>query len=91
MIYMGCYDISGSKSRARVHKVMKSYGIRVQYSFFQCDIDENIMEKMKNRVLKELDLEQDYFFIYPLCSKCTKKAIIDGKGELVKLESFFII
>lgn len=91
MIYMGCYDIVNHKTRTRVAKIMENYGVRVQYSFFQCDIDENIMEKMKNNILKELDLEHDYFFIYPLCSKCSKKAVVDGQGELLELESFFII
>ncbi len=49
------------------------------------------MESLRDRVLKIIDTEKDYFFVYPLCEDCSRKALTDGKGELIRLESFEIL
>ncbi len=49
------------------------------------------MESLRDRVLKIIDTEKDYFFIYSLCEDCSRKALTDGKGELIRLESFEIL
>ena len=91
MIYMVCYDIANPKRLRKTAKVLENFGIRVQYSFFQCDSPSEKMQELKERVLQIIDKRKDSFFIYPLCADCSKKAIVDGKGEIIKLQSFEII
>jgi CRISPR-associated protein Cas2 len=91
MIYLVCYDICEPKRLVKVAKTIEKFGIRVQYSFFQVDAPPNIIERMKNEVLKIMDKTEDRFFIYPLCSRCTRSAVTDGTGKLIRLEVFEII
>lgn len=90
MIFMVCYDISHPKRLRKTAKVLENFGLRVQKSFFQCEINREGMHDLRQRVLDVLDLEKDYFFIYPLCEHCTRQAQTDGRGEVVRLQSFEI-
>ncbi len=91
MIYMMCYDISDPKRLAKTAKTLENYGIRVQKSFFQCEMRKSMMEGLKQDILKIINVEQDFFFVYPLCDDCTRKAVKIGKGEIIKLEAYEII
>ena len=87
---MICYDISHPKRLRKAAKVLENYGLRVQKSFFQCEISRRGMDKLRAELLEVIDIEKDYFYIYPLCDGCTRKAQSDGKGQLIRLESFEI-
>ncbi len=90
MIYMICYDIRSPKRLRKTAKILENFGLRVQKSFFQCEISTKGMEELKRNILSEINVKEDYFSIYPLCEQCSKKAVQDGPGELVKLEAFEI-
>ncbi len=91
MIYLVCYDIRNPKRLQKTASILENFGIRVQYSFFQCDASRDIIDKMKRQVLSVIDTAEDYFFIYPLCEECTRKAVTDGTGHLIRLEAFDIV
>jgi CRISPR-associated protein Cas2 len=91
MIYLICYDISHPRRLQRVAKILENHGIRVQYSFFQCDMPKLKVNKLKSKILKVIDLKKDSFYIYPLCEACTNNAISDGTGELLRIKSFEIL
>ena len=91
MIYMIYYDITNPKRLRNVAKVMENYGIRVQKSFFQCEMKGERMEELKLILLKKINKRKDSLFIYPLCEDCSRKAITDGKGDILKIETFKII
>ncbi|MEJ5284403.1 MAG: CRISPR-associated endonuclease Cas2 [Brevinematia bacterium] len=91
MIYMICYDISDEKRLRKVATTLERYGLRVQKSFFQLETDKKILDKIVKDLLEILNLKEDYLFIYPLCESCTRKAIKQGKGELIRLEAFEIL
>ena len=88
---MFCYDISNPKRLSRVAKILEESGIRVQKSFFQCEMSSSKKEEIKTKLLKVINLRHDSLFIYPLCKKCAKKAITDGSGDLINLEVFQIL
>ncbi len=91
MIYLVCYDISQPKRLRRTAKILEDFGLRVQKSFFQCEMEQKRMERMRDQVLAVVDSGKDYFFIYPLCDDCSRKALTDGTGTLIKLLSFEIL
>jgi len=90
VIYMFCYDISDDKRLRKTSKFLENYGLRIQYSFFQCEISRDNVEKIIKGVKKIINKREDSFFVYPLCNKCTKKAQTDGEGHIIKLEPFDI-
>lgn len=88
---MFCYDISDPKRLTKTAKVLEKYGIRVQKSFFQAEIKEEIMQKISIEILKIIDINKDYFFLYPLCTKCINNAICDGQGEIIRVKTYCIV
>ncbi len=91
MIYMICYDITDPKRLRKTAQILENSGLRVQKSFFQCDIDEKKKDLLVKQVVKVLNLKKDYFYIYPLCEDCSQKAIQEGTGNLIRLEAFEIL
>ena len=60
-------DITGGQRRLRrVAKLCESYGQRVQYSIFECVLDPAQWTLLKNRLIKEIDQEQDSLRFYYL-------------------------
>lgn len=45
--YLVCYDIADPKRLRRVAKLMQAYGTRIQYSVFECPLDNLKLEKLK--------------------------------------------
>ncbi len=88
---MFCYDITDHKRLHKVAKTLEKYGIRVQKSFFQCDIKKETVNKIKKEILNIIDLKKDSFFVYPLCERCAMNVITDGKGDIINLEPFEVL
>ena len=82
MTYFISYDIADHKRRYRVAKILESYGIRVQYSFFQCDADRRLLEQMIGSLLDVIDDKEDSLLVYPVCEDCLAKAEELGRKNL---------
>jgi len=68
------YDVStlelkGRKRLARVGKVCKNYGQRVQYSVFECTVNEMEYEKLKRKLLSIIEPDEDSLRIYHLTGR----------------------
>lgn len=67
-MYVISYDISENKIRNKVAKILEGYGKRIQYSVFECDIDENLYVKLYKQLLEQtIDSKTDSIIIYKLC------------------------
>jgi CRISPR-associated protein Cas2 len=76
------YDITDDKRRNRIHKTLKNFGERIQYSVFECDLTKEQMLRMQHtlkRMIKEED--QDSIRFYHLCDGCQAK--IDRIGGVI--------
>ncbi|MBR4254469.1 MAG: CRISPR-associated endonuclease Cas2 [Lentisphaeria bacterium] len=74
------YDVSvisdgGKKRLRRVAKQCLNYGLRVQNSVFECEVDWAEYIKLKDALLKIIDTESDSLRIYNLGNRW------DGKVE----------
>jgi CRISPR-associated protein Cas2 len=72
-------------------KLLEDHGIRIQKSFFQCDINKDRLEFLKRAMLKIIRTREDSLFIYPLCEDCLKLTETTGTGSLIKIEDFEIL
>lgn len=91
MFYIVSYDIPNDRKRARVAKTMLDFGTRVQYSVFECILnDDKLLEKMTER-LRGLISDEDSVRIYALCGKCEKVVKVFGGGTVTKDENVFIL
>jgi CRISPR-associated protein Cas2 len=84
------YDIRDDRRRNRVAKTLLDFGARVQYSVFECIMDDKLLEKMTAKLNKIIS-EKDNVRIYALCAKCEKVIEILGSGEITKDESVYIL
>jgi len=59
-------DKEGQRRLARVGKACKNYGQRVQYSVFECSVNEMGLERLRAKLRAIIDAETDSLRIYHL-------------------------
>ncbi len=91
MKYLICYDICHPKRLTSVAKELEKMGIRVQYSFFNVEMSSEMLETLIKRLVAQIDTKEDKIYVYPLCSECRKKVIIDGTGTMLDLQTYKIL
>lgn len=57
--YLVSYDISHPKRLRRVARVLEGYGVRLQYSVFECPLDELRLAQAKAALQPLLNHEED--------------------------------
>ena len=85
--YLICYDVdtttvAGEGRLRRVAKACEGYGQRVQYSVFECILNEMLLERLRAKLLDIMDSDVDSIRIYHL-SAPGKKAEVLGKDSYV--------
>lgn len=82
------YDISEDKRRTKIHKVLSSYGQWMQFSVFECNLTKTEYARLRNRLNKLIQAEQDSIRFYFLCECCQAKVERIG-GLPVRDETIF--
>ncbi len=84
------YDIANDKSRTRVAKLCKEYGLyRVQKSAFLGEMNRNEVDELGLRCKDIIDLERDSLYLFPICEEDFKRVRLLGMSfdkELVSDE-----
>lgn len=65
------YDVNtltkeGRRRLRQVAKACKNHGQRVQFSVFECSVNDTQMERLRQRLLDIIDTEEDNLRIYHL-------------------------
>lgn len=86
------YDITDDRRRAKLAKLMKDYGTRVQYSVFEVIVDTRRFKKMCASIKKVIKGDEDSVRLYFLCGSCLNKVLALGKNEeCFKDEKYIIV
>jgi len=92
MFFLVCFDIVDDKTRYRVVKTLKGYGVRVQKSVFECgNMTEYRFIKMKSNLDDLIDYGEDTIRYYPLCRSCTRSIEFSGTGDRPFTSSYEIL
>ncbi|MGD9495244.1 MAG: CRISPR-associated endonuclease Cas2 [Armatimonadota bacterium] len=83
MLVAVCYDVPDDARRTRIFKRLKGFGQPVQKSVFECDLHEDEIARMEEK-LRALVAKEDLVRIYRLCEACRAKAIVIGEGTLTE-------
>jgi len=67
------YDISDDRRRTRLHDRLLAFGVPVQYSVFECRVDEAELERLRAMVRKTIRPRLDRVRFYRLCEACRGK------------------
>lgn len=84
------YDISDDRKRNKVANILEDYGKRVQYSVFECRLDEKTLAELIDK-LKPFPERNDSIRVYQICEACLKRVILLGKGKMAEEPRFFVV
>ena len=70
MRYLVTYDIPDTKRRTRLAKILEDFGDRVQYSVFECILDDVLLAKMTAIITGTILDAEDNVRIYTICAAC---------------------
>ena len=86
------YDISNDKRRTKLHNALLNHGTPVQYSVFECLLDEKGEKAMRQAVKKVIRPRKDHVRLYYLCESCLKKVKTTGGHDVLnKLPASLIV
>ncbi len=91
MFYLVSYDVVNDRRRTKIAKKLEDYGKRVQYSVFECLLDDNRIEDLKRAIIPFLNEDEDSLRIYNLCQSCLKSVKVLGIGEISSDPEVYII
>jgi len=90
MFYVICYDISDDKRRDTISKILESYGTRVQYSVFECNLSVDQLNELCQRLEAFVNADQDSIRIYSLCNACIENIRLIGGMPVTRESAFYI-
>lgn len=85
------YDIPNDRRRTKVMKALKNYGNHVQYSVFECDLKDNVYERMRAQVERLIAPREDSVRFYFLPEDAVSRIQSLGIGQVERAREFYII
>jgi CRISPR-associated protein Cas2 len=70
MLRLVAYDIADSRRLRKVANLCKNYGVRIEYSVFECDLDEKLFSSFWEQLRKLIDAKKDRLIVYRICANC---------------------
>src|SRR6185437_10349903 len=89
--YVVCYDISDDRRRTRVSSALLDFGTRVQESVFVAHLDDELAERMKERLSRLVDPDWDKVHVFALCAACEKRLWTLGQGQVADDPQWYIL
>lgn len=74
--YLVCYDVCDDRRLHRVHKIMRGYGDRLQYSVFECQLTAADLVRCRHRLAGVIDHSVDQVIFVDL-------GPVEGRGDRV--------
>ena len=78
MLTVVAYDISDPKRLAKAAKICEDFGVRVQYSIFECHVDQETFNDFWLKLLEVIDEDEDRLVAYKLDARCAKETETAG-------------
>ncbi|MBM3269818.1 MAG: CRISPR-associated endonuclease Cas2 [Candidatus Sericytochromatia bacterium] len=85
------YDVADDRRRYRVAKLLLDYGTRVQFSVFDCLLDERQFLELRGRLLEIIDQESDSVRFYTLCRRCQAGIDLIGHGPIIEDQDIVVL
>ena len=76
------YDITNDRRRTRVHNALLDFGTPVQYSVFECWVDEQEEMRLKRIVRRLTKPRADSVRYYRLCASCVANIEVLGPPDV---------
>ena len=84
MLHLVAYDVSDAKRLRKVAEACTDFGVRIEYSVFECDLSEELFSMLWNRISSIIDETEDRIITYKICGSCVPK--IRSMGTIARPE-----
>jgi CRISPR-associated protein Cas2 len=74
-----------------LHNVLLDYGTPVQYSVFECLLEEKDLARMKRAVARVIRPRLDHVRYYYLCAACQGRVETTAGREVVRKEDTWVV
>ena len=78
MLTLVGYDISDPRRLAQVARICEDYGMRVQYSLFECHLEENEFIEFWLQLLAQINEDEDRLVAYKIDARSAKETQTAG-------------
>jgi len=86
--YLVSYDISNPKRLRRVARTLEGFGVRLQYSVFECPLDDLRLAKLKAEIQPLLNHDEDQVLFVSLGPSANEASlVIEAMGTPYQVRS----
>ena len=85
------YDIPDDRRRLKVAHTLSGYGERVQKSVFECVLAAADYQRLRERLSRLIDVEQDNLRFYHLCGACRPRVEAIGRVGVTEVPNVYIV
>lgn len=78
MLTIIAYDIADPKRLNQVARTCEDFGVRVQYSVFECHLEEDELARLWARLTHIIDPTEDRIVAYRLDAQCARQTLTAG-------------
>lgn len=91
MLVAVTYDVVDDSRRTRLHSRLQDFGRPVQYSVFECLLEEGDLARLHAAIDELIDRGEDRVRVYLLCGGCAGRVRILGQGQPTCDEESYIV
>ena len=78
MLTLVAYDITKSKRLTKIASICEDFGVRVQYSIFECRLKPEDFERFWARLLETIDPKEDRIVAYTIDARAARETRTAG-------------
>ena len=82
MLYLVAYDISSPKRLSKIAKTCLDFGVRVQYSLFECRLNPDHFQELWLRLNRIIDPSEDRIVSYQLDTDNASRTLTAGTMDI---------
>jgi len=87
MFVLIAYDVSSTRRRNKVAKLLSNHGERVNLSVFECEFKKaETLQKLKRELKAVIKPKRDHIRYYPICRECRNRISVQGYGTVTEHE-----
>ena len=91
MKYLITYDIENNKRREKVSDELEAYGYRVNYSVFECELNQTKFKKLKTKLDELINKKTDSLRFYHICENCIPKSFeLCNREDIFETKEYFL-
>jgi len=92
MLRLIAYDIVEPKRWRRIHETCQDYGVSVQFSLFECWLEENSFQSLWAALEKVIDPKVDRLVAYTLDAADARKRLAAGQSMMLsqRIETYVV-